>query len=104
MLKHVNNKNFKEEVLKSDRVVLVDFFATWCPPCKMLSPVLEKISNSRTEFDIAKINIDDDQDLAREYKIEAVPTMLVFKNGKKVDELMGFSEENKILDLMAKYI
>lgn len=104
MLKHVNNDNFKNEVLENDKVILVDFFATWCPPCKMLSPVLEKISNSRAAFDIAKINIDESQELASEYEVEAVPTMIVFKEGKQVEKIVGFVDEDDIVDLMSKYI
>ena len=82
MLKHINEDNFKTEVLESEKVTLVDFFATWCGPCQMLAPVLEKISNSRANFDIAKIDIDQLPDLAVEYGVEVVPTMVIFKNGK----------------------
>ena len=77
MLKHVNSKNFQEEVINSQRAVLVDFFATWCGPCQMLAPVLEKISSSRADFDIAKVDIDEAQDLAYKYGIQVVPTMVI---------------------------
>lgn len=104
MLKHVKSIDFSEQVLSSEKAVLVDFYATWCPPCKMLSPVLEKIANSRAEFDIAKVNIDEEQDLAIKYRIEAVPTIVVFKSGKPVDKLVGYVDENKILDTMSRHI
>ena len=104
MLKHVDNNNFKNEVLENKKVVLVDFFASWCGPCNMLSPVLEKISNSRAEFDIAKINIDENQDLAIKYNVEVIPTMIVFKDGKPVEKTVGFLDENNIVDLMSKHI
>jgi len=103
MLKHVNSNEFTKEVLENKKAILVDFYASWCPPCKMLAPILEKISTSRAEFDIAKVNIDENQDLAMEYKIEVVPTMLVFKNGKPVNKIVGLMEEKKIVDLMLNY-
>lgn len=104
MLRHVKSSDFDEQVLENDKVILVDFFATWCPPCKMLSPVLEKIASSRADFDIAKINIDEEQALAMKYRVEAVPTMIVFKEGNPVEKIVGYVDEDSILDLMAKYI
>jgi len=103
MLKHVNSNEFTKEVLENKKAILVDFYASWCPPCKMLAPILEKISTSRAEFDIAKVNIDENQDLAMEYKIEVVPTMLVFKNGKPVNKIVGLMDEKKLIDLMLNY-
>jgi thioredoxin 1 len=104
MLKHVDRSNFENEVIKSNKVILVDFFATWCPPCKMLSPVLEKIASSRAEFDVAKVNIDENNDIAGKYNIEVVPTMLVFKEGKVVDKMVGYMNENDITNTVSKYI
>lgn len=104
MLKHINQNEFENEVLKSDKPVLVDFFATWCGPCKMLGPVLEKISTSRIDFDIAKVDIDKNQDLAYEYEIEVVPTMLIFKDGKIAQRMEGYLDENKIVSEMSKYL
>jgi thioredoxin 1 len=104
MLKHIDSNEFENEVLKSKKAVLVDFYASWCPPCKMLAPVLEKISNSRADFDIIKVNIDENEDLAMEYKIEVVPTMVVFKEGKPVNKLVGLVDEDKIVDLMLNYV
>lgn len=104
MLKHIDSNEFKKVVLESKKAILVDFFATWCPPCKMLGPVLEKISNSRADFDIVKINIDENENLAREYKIEVVPTMVVFKDGKPVNKMVGLVAEEKIIDLMLNYV
>jgi len=104
MLKHIDSNEFKREVLESKKAILVDFYATWCPPCKMLGPVLEKISNSRVDFDIMKVNIDENQELASKYKIEVVPTMVVFKDGKPVNKLVGLVDENEIVDLMLNYV
>jgi thioredoxin 1 len=104
MLKHIEGKDFKKEVLENEKVVLVDFFATWCPPCKMLAPVLERVANTRAAFDIVKINIDENEEVAMQYRIEVVPTLMVFKNGKPVDKSVGYIEENEVLNLMSKYI
>ncbi len=104
MLKHINEDNFKTEVLESEKVTLVDFFATWCGPCQMLAPVLEKISNSRANFDIAKIDIDQLPDLAVEYGVEVVPTMVIFKNGKVMNKFEGFKSESEIVEEVSKYM
>lgn len=104
MLKHINEDNFKTEVLEAERVTLVDFFATWCGPCQMLAPVLEKISNSRANFDIAKIDIDQLPDLAVEYGVEVVPTMVIFKNGKVMNKFEGFKSESEIVEEVSKYM
>lgn len=104
MLKEIKSNEFKKEVLDSKKAVLVDFYASWCMPCKMLAPVLEKISNSRADFDIIKVNIDESIELANEYEIEVVPTMVVFKDGKPVNKLVGVVKENEIVDLMSDYI
>ena len=104
MLKYVNNKNFESEVLNSERVVLVDFFATWCGPCQMLSPVLETIANSRAEFDIAKVDIDQAQELAKKYNIQVVPTMVIFKDGNAKETIQGFLSQVDIVAKVAKYI
>ena len=102
MLEIENNQEFEKEVLKSKEVILVDFFVTWCPPCQMLAPVLEKISESRAGYNIAKINVDNNQELAIKYEVEAVPTMIIFKEGKIVNRLVGYSDEEKIIEEMSK--
>ena len=104
MLKQINEDNFKTEVLESEKVTLVDFFATWCGPCQMLAPVLEKISNSRANFDIAKIDVDQLPDLAVEYGVEVVPTMVIFKNGKVMNKFEGFKSESEIIEEVSKYM
>jgi len=88
---HGNSENFKE-LIEGD-YVLVDFFATWCGPCKMLSPVLENIANARSEVKIVKVDIDESMDLAREYGIMSVPTLILFKKGQKVAVKNGFMPE-----------
>ncbi len=104
MVEILNNEDFESKVLNSEEVVLVDFFATWCPPCQMLTPVLEKISESRAGYNIIKVNVDNNQSLAIDYGVEAVPTMVIFKKGKVVDKLIGYIEEEKIIETMSKYM
>lgn len=98
MIKHINKENFKTEILDSTEPILVDFFATWCGPCNMLSPILENISNTRADFNIAKVNIDELRDLAIDYEVEVVPTLLIFKNGKVVGRLEGLVSEEEIVN------
>lgn len=98
MIKYINSEDeFKKEVLESKNLVVVDFFATWCGPCNMLAPVLENIANTRSDFEIAKIDIDKLRDLAIDQGIEVVPTLLIFKNGKVVGNIVGFVPEDEIL-------
>ena len=103
MLKKVNKENFESEVLKLDKVILVDFYATWCGPCQMLGPILEEIAGEKQDFDIAKINIDENQELAIENEIEVVPTMLIYKNGQVVERVEGLLSKSQILNKIEKY-
>ena len=96
MIRVLNNENFKSEIENSVKVVIVDFFATWCGPCKMLTPVFEELSNSMTDVDFVKVDIDQSLRIAQEYNITSVPTMMIFKNGKPVDTIMGFVPKQNI--------
>ena len=93
---HANKENF--DSLISNDVVLVDFFATWCGPCKMLAPVLEELSNDRSLVKIVKVDIDESMDLAKRYGIMSVPTLLLFKDGKLIANRVGFASKNEIED------
>ena len=95
MLKHVNNRDEFNELIK-DGTVLVDFFATWCGPCKMLSPVLEELSEESNVL-IVKVDVDEAGPLAAQYGIQAVPTLMLFKNGQRVDVRMGYQNKNQLL-------
>ena len=95
----VINNNFKEEVLDYKGTVLVDFYAYWCGPCKMLSPVLEEISNE-TDIKICKVNVDENQALAIEYKVMSIPTLIVFKEGKKELVSVGLKSKEEILEMI----
>ncbi len=92
LVKIANRQEFEEKVLKSDKVVLVDFWAEWCPPCRAMSPVLDTIAMTNPNIDIAKVNIEDSADnnqLASEYGVRGIPNMQIFRNGKVVEELVG---------------
>ena len=93
------NNNFKEEVLDYKGTVLVDFYADWCGPCKMLSPVLEEISNE-TDIKICKVTVDENQALAIEYKVMSIPTLIVFKEGKKELVSVGLKSKEEILEMI----
>lgn len=94
--------NFQEEVLKSEIPVLVDFFAEWCGPCKMMAPVIDELSDEyEGKWKIGKCNIDESPDLASEYGIQSIPTMILFKNGQAVDKMIGFKAKD---DIKAKLV
>ena len=104
MLKKIEEKDFEEEVLKNNKMIVVDFFATWCMPCQMLMPVLEKIAKERDDFDIIEIDIDEAKDLAMQYEIEAVPTMVIFKNGTAIDRIGGYYNKEELEEELKKYL
>ncbi len=96
MILHLNNENFDDEI--KNGVVIVDFYASWCGPCKMLSPVLEEIANERGENKIIKVDVDKHEDLARRYGIMSVPQVFIFKDGELKKQLVGFMPKSKILE------
>src|SRR3972149_11714678 len=86
----ITEKNFEQEVLKSDIPVLVDFWAVWCGPCRMVAPVVEEISEEYSgKVKVVKLNVDDNPSLASKYKVMSIPTLMLFKDGKIVDQLIG---------------
>ena len=88
--------NFNEMVLNSDKPVLVDFWATWCGPCQMISPIIEQLSQENTSFTVGKVNVDEEPELATNFGITAIPTLLVFKNGKLAAQRVGFISKPEI--------
>ncbi|MBO7573180.1 MAG: thioredoxin [Bacilli bacterium] len=96
MLKHINNVAEYEEAIK-EGTVLVDFFATWCGPCKMLSPVLEEVAEENPDINILKIDVDEVSELAVRYGVQAIPTLMLFKNGQRVETRMGYQNKNQLL-------
>ena len=96
----VGSSNFEEVVLKSDVPVLVDFWATWCGPCKMLSPIVAEIASEADGFKVCSVDVDEEQDLAMTYQVSAIPTLLVFKNGEVVNRSVGFIPKAQVLALI----
>ena len=96
MSKIITSDSFEMEVLKSDKPALVDFFATWCGPCKMLAPVLDELSEDREDIKVVKVDVDQALELAQQYKVAAVPTLLLFKNGEVANKSMGFMEKKDL--------
>lgn len=99
---NVNKHNFQQEVLQSDRPVLVDFWASWCGPCRMVIPLIEEIAEEREDIKVVKINVDEEQELAMQYQIMSIPTLMVFKNGEITAQALGALPKNQILDLLEK--
>ena len=97
-----NKNNFQVEVLQSDRPVLVDFWASWCGPCRMVIPLIEEIAEEREDIKVVKINVDEEQELAMQYQIMSIPTLMVFKNGEITAQALGALPKNQILDLLEK--
>ena len=93
----VNKDNFEEEVLKSDKKVLVDFWADWCGPCKMLSPVIDKLAE---ELEVCKVNVDTEPTISIEYNIMSIPTLLVFENCVEVNRSVGLVSKEEVLELL----
>ena len=97
-IKNCNENDFENEVLKSNRPVIVDFWAEWCGPCKMLTPILEELSNEmKNEINVVKVNLDENQDLAMKYSIRSIPTLLLFKEGNLVDTKVGLLPKSEIV-------
>ena len=102
-MKIIGEEEFKNEVLTSKDIVLVDFFATWCGPCKMLAPVLEKVAEENTDVKIYKIDVDQDSNLAMDYDVEVVPTVVFMKDGKELDRITGFVDKTTIVEKIENY-
>ena len=93
----LTSQNFEEEVLKSDKPVLVDFWATWCGPCKMLAPVISEIAEEyEDKIKVGKVNIDDEKELAVKYQITSIPTLMLFKNGEVMNMSVGFQPKSEL--------
>ena len=98
---NLNEKNFEEEVLKTEKTVLIDFWASWCGPCKMMSPVIDSIAEEEgNTVKVCKINIDEEQNLAVKYNVMSIPTFIVLKNGKEVARSVGVQDKNEIIDML----
>ena len=101
----LNDQNFDDEVLKSEKPVLVDFWAQWCPPCKMMLPIIDSIADNYSDkIKVCKLNVDEGRLVASRYNIEAIPTMLIFKGGEIVDKIIGAVPEQTLEEKIKQYI
>ena len=96
----VNNDNFEKEVLQSDKKVLVDFYADWCGPCKMLSPIIDEVAKEYEGDKFVKLNIDEEQYLAIKYNVMSIPTLVIFNNGQEIKRSVGLISKEEVLDLL----
>jgi len=97
---NITNANFKEEVLDSDKKVLVDFWAPWCGPCRMVSPIVDEIAEENSAIMVAKVNIDEQPQLASEYGVMSIPTLIVFENGEVANKAVGARNKSFILQML----
>ena len=97
---NLNNQNFEEEVLKSELPVLVDFYATWCGPCKMIAPVIEQVANERDDIKVCKVNVDEEEELAVKFGIQSIPTLLLVKDGAVVSKAVGYRDYKGVCEFI----
>ena len=97
---HVDKQNFQNEVMEFDKPVLLDFWAPWCMPCRMVGPILEEIAEERSDIKVGKINVDEQPELAREFQVMSIPTLIVIKNGKIVNQSVGAMQKEAILAML----
>ena len=96
----INKNNFQNEIMDSEKTVLLDFWAPWCAPCRMVVPVIEEIADERRDIKVGKINVDEETELASEFSIMSIPTLVVMKNGKIVQQVSGARPKNAILEML----
>ena len=97
---HITKENFEAEVLKSDKPVLVDFYAVWCGPCKMIAPILEEIAAEREDIKVCKINVDEEPELAAQYQVVSIPSLFVIKDGQVANQSLGARPKPQILEML----
>ena len=98
---HIHNHNFHEEVINSEKPVLLDFWASWCGPCRMVGPIIDEIASEHPEYKVVKINVDEEVELASRYGVVSIPTLMVMKDGQIVQQSVGARPKNQILAMMA---
>ena len=96
----VNKENFQKEIMESDRTVLVDFWASWCGPCRMVSPIVDEIATEHPEIKVCKINVDEESELAAQFGVMSIPSLFVIKDGKVTNQSVGALPKNQILALL----
>ena len=96
----ITKDNFEQEVLSSDKPVLLDFWASWCGPCRMVSPIVDEIAEERTDIKVGKVNVDEESELAAQFRIMSIPTLVVMKNGEIVNQSIGARPKAQILAML----
>ena len=96
---HINKDNFHQEVMASEKPVLLDFWAPWCGPCRMLAPILDQVAQERGDIKVAKVNVDEEPELASRFRVYSIPTLAVLKNGQLVEQMVGARPKHQILNL-----
>lgn len=99
-LVHITKENYEQEVLQCKQTVLLDFYADWCGPCKMIAPILEDIAKEREDIKVGKINVDNDMQLAMDFKVTSIPLLVVMRDGQAVAQSLGAVPKQKILDML----
>lgn len=97
---HINKENFHNEVLNSDKPVLLDFFASWCGPCRMVGPILDEIAEEREDIKVCKVDVDQEPELAAQYQVSSIPTLFVIEKGEVVNQSLGAKPKAKILEML----
>ena len=97
---NINKNNFQNEIMDSEKTVLLDFWAPWCAPCRMVVPIIEEITGERPDIKVGKINVDEQPELASKFGIMSIPTLVVMKNGKTVQQVSGARSKNAILEML----
>lgn len=96
---NITKNNFQREVLESEKPVLVDFWASWCGPCRMVGPIIDEIANERKDIKVCKVNVEEEEELASAFRIRSVPTLIAVKDGKVVNQSMGVRQKEQILSM-----
>ena len=99
---NLTKNDFEKVVLKAEKPVLIDFWATWCGPCQMLAPIVHEIAEEHPEFLICKVDVDEEMELARQFGIESIPTLIAFKDGKAIGKMVGLRKKEDIIDFLSK--
>ena len=97
---NINKNNFSEEVIHSDRPVLLDFWAPWCGPCRMVGPIVDEIAQERTDIKVGKVNVDEQPELARQFSVSSIPTLMVVKDGMVINQATGARPKSQIMALL----